>query len=207
MSTGASPHRCWWCGDAPEYVAYHDDEWGRPVDGERALFELLALEGFQAGLSWHTILRKRTAFRAAFAGFEPEAVAAFGAREVARLLADAGIVRHRGKIEATIGNARALLALHASGGSLAALAWAHEPDTRARPPLTEDAARALRPPAEATALSRALQAAGFRFVGPTTVYAFMQAAGLVNDHVRACAWWESSERARAGFRRPPARHT
>jgi DNA-3-methyladenine glycosylase I len=179
------PVRCPWPGIAdPEYLRYHDEEWGVPLVGERAILEKLSLEGFQSGLSWLTILRKRPAFRAAFAGFDPEAVAAFGPLDVERLLADAGIVRHRGKIEAAIGNARACLALRASGG-LERLVWRHAP-ARGSP---EWRAAGEPIPAETAAsrrLSQDLKAAGFRFVGPTTVYAFMQSAGLVNDHVSSC---------------------
>jgi DNA-3-methyladenine glycosylase I len=175
--------RCWWCGDDPLYVAYHDTEWGVPVRDERRLFEKLCLEGFQAGLSWLTILRKRPAFRAAFAGFDPERVARFTERDVTRLLADAGIVRHRGKIEATIDNARAYEQLVAQEGSLAAFVWdfAGEPGPAPRRPedLPSDT------PAS-RALSRELKRRGWRYVGPTTVYAFMQAMGLVDDHLAGC---------------------
>jgi DNA-3-methyladenine glycosylase I len=176
--------RCWWCGDDPLYRAYHDDEWGQPLREERALFELLSLEGFQAGLSWITILRKRPAFRAAFAGFEVDAVAAFDDDDVARLLADAGIVRHRGKVTATIGNARAVQALHAEGTSLNELVWSHAPPPRQRPLTSIDEIPAKTD--ESIALAKALQRRGMRFVGPTTVYAFMQSAGLVDDHLAGC---------------------
>lgn len=176
--------RCWWSGDDPAYCAYHDDEWGRPLRDERALFELLCLEGFQAGLAWITILRKRPSFRAAFAGFDIDAVAAFGDADVDRLLTDAGIVRHRGKITATIANARAVQALHAERTSLSELVWSHAPPPRQRPlagigeiPAKTD---------ESIALAKALQRRGMRFVGPTTVYAFMQSAGLVDDHLAGC---------------------
>jgi DNA-3-methyladenine glycosylase I len=195
--------RCSWCAATPEYVAYHDEEWGRPVTDEVRLFEKLCLEGFQAGLSWLTILRKRQAFRRAFAGFEPAKVARFGAREVTRLLADEGIVRHRGKIEAAIGNARAMAALVEAEGSLARLAWRHEPPPAARPGrLTPAALASLTETAESKALSRALKGYGFRFVGPTTVYAFMQAMGLVNDHLEGCQARDEVERARARLARP-----
>ncbi len=171
--------RCWWCGDDPTYRAYHDDDWGTPMHDDGALFELLCLEGFQAGLSWITILRKRDAFRAAFDGFALEVVAGFDEPDIERLLADAGIVRHRGKIEATIANAQAVLELD---GSLDALVWSYasagpRPKTRADiPGFTPDA----------TALSKDLKRRGFRFVGPTTVYAFMQSAGIVDDHLEGC---------------------
>jgi len=176
--------RCSWCGDDPLYVAYHDNEWGRPERDGRALWESLNLEGFQAGLSWITILRKRDTFRAAFAGFVPEVVATWGEAEVLRLLADAGIVRHRGKIEATIGNARAYLAL---GGAQAfsELVWSH---VGGRPVTNHlaDLSQAQASTDASKALSKALVKAGFRFCGPTTVYAFMQAKGLVNDHLVTC---------------------
>jgi DNA-3-methyladenine glycosylase I len=164
----SEPVRCWPTTD-PAYIAYHDDEWGRPVLDERGLYERLCLEGFQAGLAWITILRKREAFRQGFAGFEPERVARFGEREIERLLGDAGIVRHRGKIEATIANARATLALREAGTQLDELMWEHRDD------------------ADGKVLSRRLRAAGFRFVGPTTVFSSMEACGIVNGH-RADCW-------------------
>ncbi len=178
--------RCSWCGDDPLYVAYHDTEWGVPERDARALWELLSLEGFQAGLAWITILRKREAFRAGFAGFDPEAVAGFGEAEVARLLADPGIVRHRGKIEATIDGARAFLALEARHpGGFSGFVWETVDGTpRVNRPASMAAVPAKTP--EAEALSKRLKQAGFRFVGPTIVYAFMQAAGLVDDHVAGC---------------------
>ena len=177
--------RCRWCLSEPLYVAYHDTEWGRPLHGDDALFELLVLEGMQAGLSWITILRKREGFRAAFARFSIATVAAFDADDVERLVADPAIVRHRGKITASIGNARACLALAGAGTSLDALCWSFAPPPRIRrlrPGV--DSVDATTP--ESTALSKALVKAGFRFVGPTTVYAFMQAAGLVDDHLDGC---------------------
>jgi DNA-3-methyladenine glycosylase I len=173
--------RCGWAGSNPLYLAYHDEEWGRPLRGDDALFELLTLEGFQAGLAWITILRKREAFHAAFAGFRVEAVAAFGDADVERLLGDAGIIRHRGKIEAAIGNARAALTLPAG---LTELVWAYAPPARRSRPRSLAEVPALTP--ESEALSRELRGHGFRFVGPTIVYAFMQAAGLVDDHVAGC---------------------
>jgi DNA-3-methyladenine glycosylase I len=175
--------RCWWAGSDPLYVAYHDEEWGRPVTDSQRLFEKLCLEGFQAGLSWLTILRKRPAFREVFAGFDPEAVARFGDEDVARLLTDARIVRNRAKIEATIGNARATLALADEGTSLSALVWSFQPPPRPAPKVPEDLPSQT---PESAALSKALRRHGFRFVGPTTVYAFMQAMGLVNDHLDGC---------------------
>lgn len=175
--------RCWWSGDDAEYVAYHDREWGVPVLSDTRLFEKLALEGFQSGLSWLTILRKRENFRRAFAGFDPEAVAAFGERDVQRLLGDAGIVRHRGKIEATISNARACLELREQHGSLAHFVWQFAPAGARRLKSKREVA-ATSP--ESHAMSAALKRQGWRFVGPTTVYAFFQAMGLVNDHLAGC---------------------
>jgi DNA-3-methyladenine glycosylase I len=176
------PVRCWTSAD-PLYNAYHDEEWGRPVTDERGLLERLCLEGFQSGLSWLTILRKRDNFRAAFANFDPEAVGRFGKRDVTRLLRDAGIVRHRGKIEAAIANAQGTLALRERGTPLHELVWAHRPKPR-RPVKTIYDLPATTP--ESVALSKELKRAGFRFVGPTTVYAAMQACGVVNDHIAGC---------------------
>jgi DNA-3-methyladenine glycosylase I len=180
--SGVSAASCWETSD-PLYAVYHDEEWGRPVRDERGVYERLCLEGFQSGLSWLTILRKRPAFRAAFAGFEPEAVAAFGPADVARLLGDAGIVRHRGKIEAAIANARATVALREAGTPLHELVWGHAP-ARLRVPRHRGDWQATTP--ESVALAKALRRAGFRFVGPTTAYAAMQACGVVNDHLAAC---------------------
>jgi DNA-3-methyladenine glycosylase I len=174
--------RCFGDGD-PLYEAYHDEEWGQPVTDERGLFERVSLEAFQSGLSWITILRKRDAFRAAFADFEPDAVARFDGRDVERLLGDAGIVRNRAKIEATIANARATVDLRDAGTSLPELVWSHRPAARPAPRSFADVP-AQTP--EAVALAKALKKAGFRFVGPTTLYAGMQACGLVNDHVATC---------------------
>jgi DNA-3-methyladenine glycosylase I len=176
------PKRCWTSAD-PLYVAYHDQEWGRPVVDERGLLERLCLEGFQSGLSWLTILRKRESFRAAFEQFEPECVARFGERDVERLLGDAGIVRHRGKIEAAIANARGTLALRDGGTPLHELVWAHRPKPRAPVKSIYDLPSTT---PESVALSKELKRAGFRFVGPTTVYATMQACGVVNDHIASC---------------------
>lgn len=176
--------RCWWCGDDPLYVRYHDDEWGRPTTGERALFELLALEGFQAGLAWITILRKREAFRDAFDGFDIDTVAAYGEADVERLLADAGIVRHRGKIGATIRLAQLCQELAMEGSSLRELVWSFAPPGRAAALAPTDEIPDHTP--EAVALSKALKARGAKFVGPTIVYAFMQSAGLVDDHLAGC---------------------
>ena len=176
--------RCWWGTSTPDYAAYHDDEWGRPVVDDTGLFEKLCLEGFQSGLSWLTILRKRDAFRRAFAGFDIPTVAQYSERDVARLLDDAAIVRHRGKIEATIANARGAIAAQEAHGSLATLFWSHEP-RRTRAPRALGDLPAVTP--ESTALAKALKGLGFRFVGPTTVYAAMQATGVVNDHLVGCA--------------------
>ena len=195
--------RCSWCLGAPDYVAYHDREWGRPVVDDTRLLEKLCLEGFQAGLSWLTILRKRDAFRRAFAGFDRERLARFGGREVTRLLGDAGIVRHRGKIEATIGNARRACDLAEEAGSLAAFVWRFEPDASQRPRrITWSVLRRMATTPASVALSKELKRRGWRFVGPTTVQAFMQAMGLVNDHVEGCAIRRECARARADFAAP-----
>jgi DNA-3-methyladenine glycosylase I len=175
------PVRCWPTSD-PLYIAYHDEEWGRPIRDERGLYERLCLEGFQAGLAWITILRKREAFRRAFAGFDAERVARFGERDVQRLLGDAGIVRHRGKIEATIANARATLALRGAGTPLAGLMWDY------------------RDSADGKELSRRLRAAGFRFVGPTTVFSSLEACGIVNGHRRDCWVRDAVEAERQAVR-------
>lgn len=182
---GDRRRRCGWCLSAPDYEAYHDEEWGRPVVDDVRLYEKLCLEGFQSGLSWLTILRKRDGFRQAFAGFDPVRVAGFGERDVERLLADASIVRHRGKIEATIANAGATLAVQEAHGSLAALVWSFEPPRRGRqvPKVLGDL-EATTP--ESKALAKELKRFGFRFVGPTTAYAAMQSLGLVNDHLAGC---------------------
>jgi DNA-3-methyladenine glycosylase I len=174
--------RCPWATSAPEYVDYHDNEWGRPVRGDDALFERLCLEAFQSGLAWITILRKRENFRRAFAGFEIERVAAFGDDDVERLMNDAGIVRNRAKIEAAIANARAAAVMDES---LTDVIWAHAPPPRAAPKTLEDLPASTD---ESRALAKALKARGFRFVGPTTAYATMQACGLVNDHLESCAF-------------------
>jgi DNA-3-methyladenine glycosylase I len=187
--------RCAWGASTPEYRAYHDDEWGRPVVDDVRLYEKLCLEGFQSGLSWLTILRKREGFRRAFAGFDPVAVARYGDREVARLLADPAIVRHRGKIEAAIANARATLAVQDEQGSLAALVWRFEPRRRGRP-VPERLGDLPPVTPESTALSKELRRHGFRFVGPTTAYAAMQSLGLVNDHFKGCPARAACERDR-----------
>jgi DNA-3-methyladenine glycosylase I len=191
--------RCWWGSSPPEYRAYHDGEWGMPVADDIRLFEKLSLEGFQAGLSWLTILRKREAFRRAFAGFDFERVARFGEGDVARLLADASIVRHRGKIEAVIANAGRAVELVEEAGSLACYVWRFEPPPRAAP--LDRGALAAQTDAS-RALANDLRRRGWRFVGPTTVHAFMQAMGLVNDHLRGCAAHGAVEGARERFARP-----
>lgn len=195
--------RCWWClGDAG-YVAYHDTEWGRPERDDRALFEKISLEGFQAGLSWLTILRKRPHFRHAFANFDVQAVARFGEPDVARLLGDARIVRHRGKIEAVVHNAKRIAQVMDRHGSLAAFVWQFEPDPATRPAHLDKATLCTMPTSrESTALSKELRRLDFKFVGPTTCYAFMQAMGLVNDHVAGCAVRDEVEQLRTRFARP-----
>jgi DNA-3-methyladenine glycosylase I len=194
--------RCWWPGDDPLYLRYHDAEWGRPVTDDRRLFEKICLEGFQSGLSWLTILRKRPNFRAAFADFDIDRVARFGARDTARLLKDAGIVRHRGKIESTINNARRAAELRDEYGSLAAYVWQWEPKAGSRPRrLTLDVLKQLARTPESIALSKDLKRRGWTFVGPTTIYAFMQAMGLVNDHLHGCATRAVVEAARTALPR------
>jgi DNA-3-methyladenine glycosylase I len=190
--------RCWQSSD-PLYDLYHDEEWGRPVVGERELYERFCLEGFQSGLSWLTILRKREGFRAAFAGFDPERVARFGERDVKRLLADASIVRHRGKIEATIANAKATLDLRETETPLPSLVWSHRPP-ESRAPRSHSDWHSHTP--ESVALSKTLRKAGFRFVGPTTAYAAMQACGVVNDHLATCPARKATERALVAARIP-----
>ena len=195
--------RCSWGASTPDYAAYHDREWGFPVTDDRRLFEKICLEGFQAGLSWLTILRKREAFRRGFAGFDFARVARFTARDVRRLLGDAGIVRHRGKIESTVNNARRALELRSEFTSLAAYFWSFEPDAASRPRLlTRAALMKMTFSTESVALSKDLKRRGFSFVGPTTLYAFMQAMGLVNDHLTGCHVREAAEAARARLRRP-----
>jgi DNA-3-methyladenine glycosylase I len=189
--------RCRWCGAAPEFLHYHDTEWGFPVDDDRRLFEKICLEGFQSGLSWRTILAKRENFRAAFDGFDFDRIAKYTDRDIARLLADDGIVRHRGKIEAVINNARMARDLVAREGSLARFFWRYEPapDQLAAPQTASTSA-------EATALSKDLKKLGWKFVGPTTVYAFMQAMGLINDHAEQCVVRDKVAQARRRFTSP-----
>jgi DNA-3-methyladenine glycosylase I len=193
--------RCWWADSAPEYRDYHDTEWGHPVADDIRLFEKLSLEGFQAGLSWLTILRKRDAFRRAFAGFDYKRVARFSEKDVTRLLADAAIVRHRGKIEAVINNARRAVELVSVEGSLAAFVWRFEPAARVGGLDRASLAELAQTP-ESTALARELKRRGWRFVGPRTVYAFMQAMGLVNDHLDGCDTRGAVQRARQSFAPP-----
>ena len=196
LGTDGRP-RCGWGLSAPEYVDYHDREWGFPVRDDRRLFEKVCLEGFQSGLSWLTILRKREGFRAAFANFDAAQVARFGARDVTRLLADAAIVRHRGKIEATINNAARALEVIGEHGSLAAYVWQFEPAPRDRPrQVTSAVIRANPTTPGSVALAKDLKRRGWRFVGPTTVYAFMQAMGLVDDHLEGCVIRPLAEAAR-----------
>ena len=189
--------RCEWCSAAPDFFSYHDKEWGFPVKDDQRLFEKLCLEGFQSGLSWRTILAKRENFRAAFHNFDFDRIALFNQRDVNRLLKDEGIVRHRGKIEATINNARKARELVKQEGSLAAFFWQYEPDPKnlAKPQTVSTSP-------ESIALSKDLKKMGWKFVGPTTVYAFMQAMGLVNDHVKNCVVRAKVESARKKFRRP-----
>lgn len=189
--------RCWWPGDDAKYILYHDVEWGRPVTDDRALFEKLCLEGFQSGLSWLTILRKRENFRAAFSDFVPETVAGFGDRDISRLMADAGIVRHRGKIEATITNARRLVDLLDEVGPFHEFIWSFAPRTPfGRDGETAHPSGVATASPSAVALSKALKKRGFAFVGPTTAYSFMQSMGLVNDHVDGCHVRHACEVAR-----------
>lgn len=189
MSTAppTQPHRCFWCDASPLYQHYHDHEWGYPVRDDTRLFEKLCLEGFQSGLSWLTILRKRDNFRAAFHGFDIAKVARFDQTDIARLMADAGIVRHRGKIEAAIHNAGCAETLLQTQKSLADYFWQFEPSPAQRPPrITPEVLRSMTQSPQSQALSKDLKQRGFKFVGPTTAYAFMQAMGLVNDHEEAC---------------------
>ena len=202
MSTGIitgpdGKSRCHWCGAAPEFLVYHDTEWGFPVSDDHRLFEKLCLESFQSGLSWRTILAKRENFRVAFHGFDFDRVARFTTRDVTRLLKDEGIVRHRGKIESVINNARQARELVKAEGSLAAFVWQYEPGMQQ---LAGPQTVSTSP--ESIALSKELKKRGWKFLGPTTVYAFMQAMGLVNDHVEECVIRAKVERARKRFKRP-----
>ena len=195
--------RCRWCGAAPEFLAYHDTEWGVPEYDDRALYEKLVLDGFQAGLAWITILRKRENFRKAFDGFAPEKIARYTPKKIEKLMQDAGIIRHRGKIVSTINNAKRALELRDEFGSLAAYFWSQEPDAASRPSrLDYETLRTLGKTEESTAISKDLKKRGWSFVGPTTVYAFMQAMGLINDHVEDCVTRAKVEKARKRFKRP-----
>jgi DNA-3-methyladenine glycosylase I len=195
--------RCFWCAGDPLYETYHDREWGFPVRDDVRLFEKICLEGFQAGLSWLTVLRKREAFRRAFHGFDPQRVARMNGRQIARLLRDPGIIRHRGKCESAVNNARRTLELIEARGSLAAYLWSFEPDAATRPKrITWPALGRLTESPASRALSKDLRRRGFTFVGPTTLYALMQAMGLVNDHLEGCPARERATRARARFRVP-----
>ena len=195
--------RCAWCRATPAYQHYHDHEWGFPVQEDRRLFEKICLEGFQAGLSWLTILNKREAFRAGFANFDFDQVAQFGEGQAERLLLDAGIVRHRGKIASTINNAKRAQELRHEFGSLAAYFWRFEPAPGSRPQqITRQTLSGITTSPESVALSKDLRKRGWTFVGPTTVYAFMQAMGLVNDHLEGCATRAKALGARAAFKSP-----
>jgi DNA-3-methyladenine glycosylase I len=205
MPKSAAPevHRCAWCTASPLYMQYHDTEWGQPNRDDRYLFEKLCLEGFQAGLSWLTILNKREAFRAAFKNFEAEAIVKFGEKDIARLMADAGIVRHRGKIVSTINNAARVIELREEFGSLATFIWQFEPPHAERPQhLSIELLRTMTTSTQSVALSKALKKRGWSFVGPTTMYAFMQAVGLVNDHVHDCSFRTPALAARKRFKKP-----
>ena len=192
--------RCWWPGDDDGYIDYHDREWGRPVTDDNRLFEKLCLEGFQSGLSWLTILRKRDNFRSAFRGFDIAAVAAFGPDDIERLVGDAGIVRHRGKIASAVNNARRAVELIEESGSLAAYIWSWEPEAEPEPPTSKSDVPASTP--ESAALAKDLKRRGWSFVGPTTVYAFMQSMGLVNDHIAGCFARAECKAERAALTRP-----
>ncbi|MBN9078786.1 MAG: 3-methyladenine DNA glycosylase [Rhizobiales bacterium 65-79] len=204
LITGADGRRrCFWPGGDELYLAYHDHEWGRPVDDDTRLFEKMCLEGFQSGLSWITILRKRENFRRAFSGFDIEKVASFGEADIERMLGDAGIVRHRGKIASAINNARRAIDLIGEKGSLAAYFWSFEPAPHQRPDVVDLAGLKANPTtAASTALSKDLHKRGFTFVGPTTMYAHMQAMGMVNDHIHGCFCRDEVEAARQAFKRP-----
>jgi DNA-3-methyladenine glycosylase I len=201
-------HRCSWCGqgdDFKDYIHYHDNEWGMPLSDEKRLFEKIALEGFQSGLSWITVLRKRDRFREVFAGFDFEKVARFTEKDIDRLVLDAGIIRHRGKIVSTINNAQKVCELidELGVGALAKLVWSFEPAVNQRPPkLTPEVAATLTQTEQSQALSKALKKRGFSFVGPTTMYAFIQSVGVVNDHLEGCASRSLVEKARRVFKRP-----
>lgn len=195
--------RCWWPGELPDYITYHDEEWGHPVTSDTRLFEKICLEGFQSGLSWLTILRKRENFRAAFAGFDIEKVAAFTEADIERLVQDAGIIRHRGKIKSTINNAKHALEMQREFGSLAAYFWSYEPKPDQRPDvMNHDYAMENTTTEISKAISKDLKKRGWSFVGPTTCYAFMQAMGMVNDHLEGCCCRDIVEEKRNALVRP-----
>ncbi len=198
--------RCAWAGSSADYLDYHDNEWGHPVADDTRLFEKICLEGFQSGLSWITILRKRENFRKAFAGFDIPTVAKFGDKEIEELVQDAGIIRHRGKIKSVINNANRALEMQEEFGSLAIYFWAQEPDESERPKVCDfETLRTLGKTERSTAISKDLKKRGWSFVGPTTVYAFMQAMGMVNDHLEGCYHRQVVEEKRAAFIRPKAK--
>jgi DNA-3-methyladenine glycosylase I len=202
-TAAATQPRCWWSTSTPAYTEYHDTEWGFPQVDDRRLFEKLCLEGFQAGLSWLTILNKRPAFRAAFDGFDIERVAGYTGADVQRLLGDPGIIRHRGKIEAAIANAQRAIEVIDDCGSLAAYVWQFEPDPSTRPtPITREVLIGLTTSPEAIAMAKDLKRRGWRFLGPTTAYAFMQSVGIVDDHLEECFVRPAAERAREVLVRP-----
>lgn len=201
--TAKEPHRCWWCGTDSLYVEYHDTEWGRPVTDDVRLFEKICLEGFQAGLSWITILRKRENFRKGFDGFRFDKVAKYTEKDIERLVADAGIIRHKGKIVSTINNANRALEMKREFGSLAAYFWSWEPQLHERPVSYDPATlKAMATSQTSLALSKDLKKRGWTFVGPTTIYAFMQAMGMVNDHVEECHCRDDIEKFRNTFTPP-----
>lgn len=193
--------RCWWCGSDADYIAYHDNEWGMPVDDDQRLFEKICLEGFQAGLSWLTILRKRENFRRAFDGFDFPKVASFSSQRVDKLVQDAGIIRHRGKIESTINNARRAIEMVETHGSLARFFWSFEPEP-SQSVIIRKRDQVVATTVESTRLAKTLKKAGWSFVGPTTCYAFMQSMGMVNDHLHQCDSWCRVDEARERFVRP-----
>ena len=202
MTTSNIQNRCWWPGEDPEYIRYHDQEWGNPVTDDTRLFEKICLEGFQSGLSWLTILRKRENFRLAFAGFEITKVAAFTDDDIERLVLDAGIIRHRGKIKSTINNAKQALKMQEEFGSLAAYFWSYEEEAQIGRPAKMTKADIPGFTETSTKISKDLKKRGWSFVGPTTVYAFMQAMGMVNDHVDGCDCWAIVEEKRKALKRP-----
>jgi len=196
-------HRCWWCGDAADYNQYHDEEWGNPVTDNFRLFEKVSLEGFQAGLSWLTILRKRENFRAAFDGFDYHKIAKYSQNDIGRMLGDESIIRHRGKIEAVLNNAARAIEMEREYGSLAAYFWSWEPDNSDRPvTMNYETALKLDKTPASTLLAKDLKKRGWKFVGPTTCYAFMQAMGMVNDHLEGCHRRAEIERKRLALKRP-----